>query len=294
MNVISVGELLWDVFESGEHLGGAPFNFAAHAARLGHNVHFLSAVGDDERGRRALERMGVLGLSTRFVRVVQGHPTGTVTVKLGSDGVPAFRIHRPAAYDCLELSDDELAELSSQNPNWIYYGTLHQVSPAARRLTERLVAANPRARRFYDVNLRVDSYTPALVVELLGTADVVKLNEDEVLAVEQMLGEPHRPLEAFCRACAGRFGWRAVCVTRGPHGCAVRIRAEYLEAAGYPVTAVDTVGAGDAFAAAFLHGLGGGWAPARIADFANRVGALVAGREGAVPPWTVEECLALS
>jgi fructokinase len=68
---------------------------------------------------------------------------------------------------------------------------------------------------------------------------------------------------------------------------------EYVEAAGYRVTVCDTVGAGDAFAAAFLHGLSLEYPPAEIADFANRVAALVASRPGGTPPWSVEEAMAL-
>jgi fructokinase len=64
---------------------------------------------------------------------------------------------------------------------------------------------------------------------------------------------------------------------------------EYVEAAGRPVEVADPVGAGDAFAAAFLHGLVFEWPVARIADFANRVGALVASRHGAIPAWTMIE-----
>ena len=62
-----------------------------------------------------------------------------------------------------------------------------------------------------------------------------------------------------------------------------------LVSTGRTFVAVDTVGAGDAFAAAFLHGLGAGWPTPKVADFANRVGALVASRRGAIPDWTIAE-----
>ena len=50
MNLISIGEVLWDVVGETDHLGGAPLNFAAHAAKLGHSCFLVSAVGSDERG----------------------------------------------------------------------------------------------------------------------------------------------------------------------------------------------------------------------------------------------------
>ena len=57
LTVVSIGEILSDVFPHSERLGGAPFNFAVHAHRLVHEVLFVSAVGDDRRGRRALEQL---------------------------------------------------------------------------------------------------------------------------------------------------------------------------------------------------------------------------------------------
>ena len=70
MTILSIGEILWDVFPDSVRLGGAPFNFAVHAHRLGHHVIFVSAVGDDEQGRVALSRAGALGLVHRV------HPGG--------------------------------------------------------------------------------------------------------------------------------------------------------------------------------------------------------------------------
>ncbi len=292
MRILSVGELLWDVFPDSERLGGAAFNFSAHARRLGHEVWFLSAVGRDERGRAALERAAAIGLPAEYIRSVPDAPTGTVTVRLDAEGKPAFTIHRPAAYDFVEIGSEALAALAALRPEWIYHGTLHQAEPRMRELFRRIAEAVP-ARRFYDINLRRDCYSAALVDELMRGAQAVKLNEDEAVEVDGMFGRRHRDLEDFCRDWSARLGWEAVCVTRGERGCAVLARGEWAEAPGYAVTVVDTVGSGDAFAAAFLHGLGQGWKPARIGDFANRLGAVVASRAGAVPEWTPADCDAL-
>jgi len=293
MTIVTIGEILWDVFPDTEHLGGASFNFAVHARRLGHEVFFVSAVGEDQRGRRALERMKELDLPAGFVRTAPGAATGHVTVALDSGGQPRFTLHRPAAYDLVELAGGDLERLAALRPAWIYYGTLHQMNPHAREVTRRLVDAIPGARCFYDINLRVDSYERSLVRWLMTRADVVKLNDAEAEAVEAMFDTASASLEDFCRSYARQFGWESICVTRGARGCAVLAAGEYAEAEGYPVRVADTVGAGDAFAAAFLHGLGCGWPAAQIADFANRVGAVVAGKPGGTPFWTPAECAAL-
>lgn len=294
MRVISVGEVLWDVIGEEEHLGGAPFNFAVHLRRLGHEVLFVSAVGQDARGNRILAQMAEMGLPTDYVASNEKYPTGTVTVTLGAGGQPSFVIHRPAAYDFPRLRTAQFDALLSLSPDWIYFGTLLQMSRDARRLTVKLLSSSKRSGHFYDVNLRANSYDAPLVRDLLARATVVKFNDAEVSEVEEMVGKRAGSLEDFCRNYASTFGWKAVCVTTGAAGCVVLVGDEYVESGGYPVRVADTVGAGDAFAAAFVHGLGEQWPARKVADFANRVGALVASRQGAIPDWTVEEARALT
>ncbi|MBV8892487.1 MAG: hypothetical protein JO266_11050 [Acidobacteria bacterium] len=293
MRGISIGEVLWDVIGPCEHLGGAPFNFAVHLHNLGHNVDFVSAVGKDARGRRVLGRMAHLGLPSHYVGQILAYPTGTASVVLDRTRQPRFVIHHPAAYDFPHLPQAQLAELCSPTPELIYFGTLFQMSFQARQLTFELLTNCPQARRFYDVNLRTDSFEPALVEELMSQATIVKMNDQEVATISSMFGTPVASLEVFCRDYSHRFGWEAICVTCGAQGCALLVGDTFVVSPGYDVAVVDTIGAGDAFAAAFAHGLVSGWTPDKIADFANRVGALVASRAGATPEWTLDEAAAL-
>ena len=294
MNIVSIGEILWDLFPDGERLGGAPLNFSAHATRLGERVTFVSAVGDDARGLEARRRAAELGLDAGSIQVVPEAPTGIVSVKVDAEGHPAFVIHRPAAYDRLRLDEAAIERLAALDPAWVYYGTLHQADPGSHAETSRLLAALPRAQRFYDVNLRRDCWTPELLDVLLRQSHAVKLNDDEAEVIDGLFGSRHNSLEEFTARWSERMGWRAVAVTRGSRGCAVRIGREYAEAPGFAVEVVDTVGSGDAFAAAFLHSLGQGWDPLRAGSFANRLGAVVASHAGAVPTWSREECESLS
>lgn len=277
MRIVSIGEVLWDVFGTVEKLGGAPFNFAVQASRLGHQVTFVSAVGDDERGRAALSRAEESGLDTSFIQVVDGAATGAVSVRVDSSGQPDFTIHRPAAYDSLHLGEAELARLAALQPEWLYYGTLYQALPQGRAEARKLIERLTETRRFYDVNLRRDSFTSELVQDLMSGSHVVKLNDDEVNVVGGALS-----VSEFLAWGTREFGWQAAAVTRGAQGCVVQLGGELAQVPGFPVKVVDTVGAGDAFAAAFLHGLGEGWSARKIGEFANRLGAEVAGRAGAV------------
>ena len=267
MRIASAGEILWDVFPDAERLGGAAFNFAVHAHRLGHDVRFISAVGNDDRGRRALAEMHRLGLATDFVKQVE-HATGTVSVAIES-GEPQYTIHRPAAYDFLEFDPPLIAF----QPDWIYYGTLLSMNHPAAQVLEQILNSVP-AKRFYDVNLRRNSFTPELVERLASAADAVKLNENELAE----LGWNLENLPAHYK-----------CVTRGDRGCIVMIGDDRAECEAYPVQVADTVGAGDAFSAAFLHGIDQEWSAAKIGDFANRVAALIVSRAGAIPEWSLDE-----
>ena len=291
-SIVVLGEVLWDLFEDSRRLGGAPLNFAAHAGRLGQNAALISAVGADLLGEEAAQEIAALGLGTAFLQQSTRFATGTARVQLGPGGRTSFVIERPAAYDAIALSRSDIDRLIQQAPAWLYYGTLFSSTPEGERVLCRLLDALPVATRFYDLNLRPGCYSEGLVKRLLAQANVVKLNEEELEAVHEFTGLP-LALEPFCREGAKRYGWKAVCITLGAKGCALSVCNDYAEAKGYAVNAIDPVGAGDAFAAAFLHGLISKWPAARIAEFANRVGALVASRPGAIPDWTVEEAVAL-
>jgi fructokinase len=283
--VLAVGEILWDVLGDSSQLGGAPLNFAVNTSRMGHEVILVSAVGDDAPGRAARQAVEAFGLQGQFIGTTARYPTGSALVEVDPKGHSKFHIRRPAAYDAVELFGEDLAGLVQWAPQWLYYGTLFSSTDHGRRTLGNLIGNLPTARRFYDVNLRPDSYSPELVRELLDLADVVKLNESEMEAAGEFAGLPVSTTEAFCRAGTAAYGWKAVCVTMGERGCAVLSDGTYAEAEGYRVEVVDTVGAGDGCAAAFLHGITQRWQPAEIGVLANRIGAMIVGSSGAIPHW---------
>jgi fructokinase len=289
IRILAFGEILWDVFHDSMRLGGAPLNFTVHATRLGYQAVLASALGNDELGESAREAIQDLGIDSTFIRSSELFPTGAATVQLSADGRVGFRISRPAAYDDIRLTEQDFESLVAWGPDWLYYGTLSSMEEHSRTQLARLAGILPRATRFYDINLRQDSYTAELVAELASRAQVVKLNEDEMAALGEMLDLSSGGIEEFCRGASQRYGWKAVAVTLGDRGCGIWIDGAYAAAEGVPVTVADTVGAGDAFAAAFVHGLSLGWSPHQIGEFANRVGALIASRPGGTPAWTADE-----
>jgi len=292
VRIVSVGEILWDVIGENEYLGGAPLNFAIHARQLGHEVFLLSAVGEDGRGRRAMECLRERGVFTEFVQVVRGKDTGIAEVELDVDGKPMFRIVRPAAYDFVDLTAPQLERIAGLRPDWIYFGTLFHMSRPALASTLKLIQTVPSARRFYDVNLRDGNWSLGLVERLSSLATVLKLSdrEAEFLDASVNTGENGGSIVQFCRRWSEQYGCETICVTFGERGCAVFHQGAYCEIPAFKVQVSDTVGAGDAFSAAFVHGIGQGWDALRTGRFANAVGALVASRAGATPEWHQDEC----
>jgi fructokinase len=291
---LSIGELLWDVIDDQDYLGGAPFNVSVSLARLGNDVALVSAVGDDRRGREALDAIRNLGLSADFIEEVPGAHTGIALVTTDSSGNASFLIDRPAAFDLVDVDSSMLARLSEFHPHWVYFGTLAHTRPRSEAMLHRTTATLRDSRRFYDVNLREGHWNLELVQRLARLASAIKLNRNEA----EILFSCHASreafsLESFCRHWSDEFGIELICITLGSRGCAIWSDGTLRQIGGYAVQVVDTVGAGDAFSAGFLHGLQQGWTVERAATLANALGATVASRPGANPPWDIEECCRL-
>ena len=286
--VLGIGELLWDLFPDGPRLGGAPFNVVASMRRLSHPAAFVTAVGDDELGRSAVAAVDELGVDTTFISVAPDLPTGTVAVTPDPVEGHRFTIGSPAAYESIGDADTLVTRLLDLVPEALVYGTLAQRSPAVRELTHRVATEIRPVNRLYDVNLRDGSWTGDLVLDLLRDATVVKLNGDEAVVLAGLLGSAATG-RALATALAARYGIERLCITRGAAGATLLVRGHEYMVEGIEVDVADTVGAGDAFAAGLLHGLLTDMPPDETLRFANRLGALVASRAGALPVWSATE-----
>lgn len=291
--VVGIGELLWDLLPSGPRLGGAPFNATATLARLGHEARFVSAVGDDQRGRDAIAEVERIGVDPAWIARSSDAPTGIVEVDVDPAGSPTFRIVSPAAYETIALDPDDVEAIRAWRPDAAVFGTLAQRFRRVLDSTRRLIDAAAIPVRLYDVNLRDGCWNDALIVELLSLATVVKVNADEAVVLGRLLEAGAEP-DQLGPVLASANGTRALCITRGAHGAALWLDGETFEVDGTHVDVVDAVGAGDAFAAALLDGLLRGRDPGETLARANRLGAIVASRAGALPDGAIEELDAAS
>lgn len=282
--ILSIGEVLWDLFSEGARFGGAPANFACHAAALGADVVMVSAVGDDEYGRRACEILKQYGVDVTLVQTREDAPTGTVAVQVDDRGKPMFTIHEGVAWDGIEWTPQ--LEQRIADADGVYFGTLSQRSATSRETIYRAleVARESATVRIVDVNLRPPFVDPKIIRRSVEHADVVKLSDDELVPVCRacQIELTEDPLAAL-RELLERFQLDLIAMTRGADGALLVAGSDTVDQPGIPVDVCDTVGAGDAFTAALAVGWLKGDSLKAIGASACERAAAVCTHPGAVP-----------
>jgi len=281
--VVGLGEVLWDVYEDRALFGGAPANFACHAASLGADARIASAVGDDALGNQALLWMHEHKLSCDWVSVDPEHPTGSVRVELDALGSPQYRFAPEVAWDFLELQNHWI-ELAGQC-DAVCYGTLAQRSEkSSRTILGFLEHTQRETLRVFDVNLRQDFYSSEILSASIQGANIVKLNHEELPVVAGLLGVRCDDERSMCETLIERHSLRCLALTRGSEGSAVFLDGRWDEQPALRVTAIDTVGAGDSFTAALIMGILNQRPLSQIHAQAARIAAYVCTQRGAVVP----------
>ena len=281
--VVGLGELIWDLLPKGKQLGGAPTNFAYGAHLLGDAAVVASRVGADALGREAAARLTQMGLDAAYLQRDAEHPTGTVGVTLDARGEAHFQLNEDSAWDYLEWTDEW--QVLAVRADAVCYGTLGQRVAQARAIIHRFLAGTRTdALRLFDVNLRHSFFTPDMLAASFRHATACKLNSDELERVAAMLSTGTRGELDTARHLRAAFDLQLVAVTRGAGGSLLVTKEEAIEHAGFRVHVADTIGAGDAFAAALAHGLLRRAPLVNISEAANRMGAWLATQTGATPP----------
>lgn len=265
------GEVLFDHFPDGSRvLGGAPFNVAWHLQAMGHSPYFISRVGRDAEGETVREAMRDWGMQLTGLQTDRHRATGLVRVSL-VEGEPRYDIVEDCAYDAIDMPALERCGL-------LYHGSLAARSAASASALQRLRKLDP-ALIFIDVNLRPPWWQRSRLEDMLNGAHWVKLNDDELVKLQ---GSDVSASDR-AREFMAHYGLQGLVVTHGAAGAEILLadgERVYVETeAGVDV--VDTVGAGDAFAAVMIVGLAAHWPAALILERAQRFAAAIVGRRGA-------------
>ena len=241
----------------GRFPGGKGANQALAARRLGARVRLVACVGDDAAADEALAMLREGGVDLSRVRVLEDSQTGIALICVDSSG--------------------ENQIVVAPGANAVMDPATLQLDPADALICQLEIPADAIARAadefegFFCANLAPAKQIDATVLQ---RADLVIVNETEAAWYGDTLA-----------ACSG-----LVAITYGARGASLRkAGAIVAEAVPPAVTAVDTVGAGDAFTAALTVALVEGQEPATALRFACAAGAVAATRAGAQPSLPTRE-----
>jgi len=248
----------------GQYRGGKGYDQAVALARLGVDVTFIGAVGQDDFGRQFLAALDAEGVDATRMVVTRDAPTSVAVPMVTPDGDVAF-VHSPGANHHLlpnaveHLPACDVLLLQGEVPIATSIAAARQA-----RSADATVMLNPAP---------VHAITP----ELLSVADFLTPNEIEAHGLAPNTLDPAAMTDALA---AGR---RGAIITLGARGAVWSIDGERGSTQPPAVRAVDATGAGDAFCAALAVALIEGQSAADAVRFACAAGAAAATVHGAEP-----------
>lgn len=283
--VVGMGEALWDVLPDGKKIGGAPANFAFHAGQAGMDSRVVSAVGNDALGEEALATLEGKGLNIEAVARVD-FPTGVVNVSLGEQGIPQYDICEGVAWDNIPFTP-ALANLARQ-AQAVCWGSLAQRNEVSRKTIFSFLDAMPSDEerlKVFDINLRQQFYTLEIIEASCRRANVLKINDEELVLVSEMLRLGAGSPEVLCRSLMERYGLSILVLTCGANGSYVFTPVETSYRVTPKVQVADTVGAGDSFTATLVGELLRNTPVGVAHEHAVEVAAYVCTQQGAMAEW---------
>ena len=280
--IVGMGEVLWDMLPEGKKIGGAPANFAYHVSQYGFDGCVVSAVGDDKLGNEILESFN----NRRFNYLIQRvpYPTGTVQIELDEAGIPCYEIKENVAWDNIPFTDD--LEKLAKKTRAVCFGSLAQRNTVSRETINRFLDVMSDAAgqyRVFDVNLRQGFYDKEILCNSMKRCNILKINDEELVAVSRMFEYPGIDLEDKCRALLSEYGLEILILTCGVNGSYVFTRGNVSFVNTPKIEVADTVGAGDSFTATFISAILKGKSIREAHELAVEVSAYVCTQNGAMP-----------
>lgn len=245
-------------------LGSASAIFACGAAKLGHEITFLSCVGQDDFGRFCLDALRAAGVSTKQVIEDASLKTG-VTISLSTPSDRALVTFLGAISE-FGIEQVPLAALAGHSHlHLTSYFLQHRLRPSFSQIMSE--AKRQGLTISFDPNSDPSSEWKESIWEVLNQTDVLFLNESEALQLTR-LNEVNDAL----RFLGGKLP--CVVIKLGPRGAVAVRHDEVVFAHGFKLEVFDTTGAGDSFAAGFMHGFLKGQNLDICLKFGNACGAL--------------------
>jgi len=284
--IICFGEVLWDILPDKQVPGGAPMNVAYHLEKLGHPTAIFSGIGNDEAGKDLLTVLDNIGLDANFIQRNAEYETGKVYANVANNQEVSYDIVKPVAWDFIVQDDKQAELLTNADIAYVVFGSLACRNPVSMHTLANIL--NFPAVKVLDINLRAPHYTREILEWLMKAANIIKLNEAELTLVTDWYATA-TGLEERIAALATRYKVPEIIVTLGAAGAILYVDGTFYRHQGFEVTVADTIGSGDAFLAAYLHGRIKGQSPQDNITFAAAMGAWIATYNGGCPDYKVAE-----
>ena len=179
-SLICFGEVLWDMLPTGAQPGGAPLNVAVHLKKQGQNPLLVSKIGNDDDGKKLIKFLKQSKIDTSFIQIDDDLPTSRVLVHLDENKNASFEICKPVAWDAIRPTNGLKKLIKSAD--LIIFGSLASRNSTTRNTLFQLIE-NTTAQLLLDVNLRPPYDRQVVVEELLHKANMVKMNNDELVEI---------------------------------------------------------------------------------------------------------------
>lgn len=264
LDVACLGELVIDMVPAREpdgrrtfepKAGGAPGNVAVGLARLGRRVAMLAKVGDEAFGAMLVETLARAGIDAAGVVRSPDHRTSLAFVVLGEGGERDFVFYRDNVADMF-LAEEELAADGVRKAAILHVNTVMLLGPVSARSQALAIETARQAGRLLSIDLNFrrqlwpDSRRMVAVGrDLIREAAIVKMTDDELADVAEGASVAERVRSIW------HPGLLVCAITKGPAGAELFTADGHAAFPGFRVDAVDTTGAGDAFAACLLSDL---------------------------------------
>lgn len=287
LKIAGLGEVLWDVYDTEKYVGGSPANFCAHVALSGHDSFLFARVGDDQAGRDLIRQIKSYNINVDGIQTDIFKSTGSVKISVDAAGFPTYNCTSDVAFDYMRM--DSIWEEMAPDMDAVFFGLLAQRNDTSREAIYAFLDKAATALKICDLNIRQwNAITEKNVHDSLIAADVIKLNKNECQLLKEGLRSDDDDI-SFLRKLIQKHVIQMAALTLGANGCFLITPREEEFDPGYFVTPVDSSGAGDAFAAGLVVKILEHAPLAKVADFANCLGAFVSTKKGAVPAWSFVE-----
>ncbi|WP_297248071.1 carbohydrate kinase family protein [uncultured Brachyspira sp.] len=292
LNILTFGELLYDVYDNVSVIGGAPFNYSLQLSRLlskDDKLKFITALGNDDYSKDALTFIDNENIDKSLIQTLKDYETGKATVFLNEKKVPDYIIHENSAWDNIEYNSN-IENALKDNYDLFYFNILSQRNEKSYN-TLKTIFKNINAKyKVCDVTFRKNYYTKEKIKESLEFINILKINDDE-LAVIKELFYPSMPNdnEVLLKAINKDFNIDYIFLTLGASGASVLYNNEYIFNPSNKVNVIDTVGAGDSFCAALSYAILRGLDINNVLKFASSVSEEMVQVKGGTARYDIEK-----